>query len=520
MDHAPPLKIGLLLDGPIVPAWVHAALRPLASAAHARLALAVLGGPYGHRMPKGSLLYRLFLGLDRRLFKPRPDALAPTDLGPLLASVPCLEGSHADEAALAAALADHSLDLLILLEERQPEGPLLEAARHGVWSCGGDTGHTEVWQRRPATRAAWRRLGKKGDAAESLIESWGRTHRLSAAVNCNAQHWKHAALLSRAVRDLHQKNEQAQPPTSPARTDDSAPAGMAAMLAGHTGRALSLGLENLRYRGQWGLLLARTPAAAGPATPPAGFLPLVPPPDRAWADPFVVVDNGREYLFVEELLFKNKNAHLAVIALDDDGQAQEPVTILQRPYHLSYPFVFKWEDTYYMIPETASNNAVELYVCTRFPHTWAFSHNLMHGTKAADATLYEHGGRWWLWANIAAGEGLSTRDELFLFHADSPLSSEWTPHPLNPIVSDVRRARPAGRVFARDGRLYRPSQDGSVRYGWALNLNRIDTLTPTAYSEATVERVEPWNKDILGVHTWNHAAGLTAIDAKFRRARL
>jgi hypothetical protein len=39
--------------------------------------------------------------------------------------------------------------------------------------------------------------------------------------------------------------------------------------------------------------------------------------------------------------------------------------------------------------------------------------------------------------------------------------------------SDVRKARPAGRLFHHDNDIYRPSQGCSVGYGHGLVLNKI-----------------------------------------------
>ena len=78
--------------------------------------------------------------------------------------------------------------------------------------------------------------------------------------------------------------------------------------------------------------------------------------------------------------------------------------------------------------------------------------------------------------------GGSTWDELFLFVADTPIGP-WAPHPMNPIVSDVRCARPGGALFRRDGVLYRPGRIATKRYGHSLavmevtELRLIDTLS-------------------------------------------
>ena len=85
------------------------------------------------------------------------------------------------------------------------------------------------------------------------------------------------------------------------------------------------------------------------------------------------------------------------------------------------------------------------------------------------------------------------------------------------MVSDVRRARPAGGIFPHQGRLYRPAQDCSGGYGYGLRIHEILTFNPTEYAEREVARVEPnWDKSICGVHQFSHASRLTVIDFKRR----
>ena len=104
--------------------------------------------------------------------------------------------------------------------------------------------------------------------------------------------------------------------------------------------------------------------------------------------------------------------------------------------------------------------------------------------------------------------------ELFLFYSDDLLSGQWTPHPLNPIVSDVKRARPAGSLFVEDGKLFRPSQFCSTSYGYGFDLNEIERLSESEYCERTTMSVRPdWDKKVLATHTYSKQGRLTVIDA-------
>jgi hypothetical protein len=241
-----------------------------------------------------------------------------------------------------------------------------------------------------------------------------------------------------------------------------------------------------------------------------------------WADPFVVAENNNYYIFVEEFIYRKNRAHISLIKLDSGGKFIRSGKIIERPYHMSYPFAFKMGDSYYMIPETSQNRKIELYKCTEFPWKWEFEKNIMDDIAATDTTLFFHEEKWWLFATVDRTNGISgCSTELFLFYSEDPLSGKWTSHPLNPVVSDESNARCAGKLFVEDGRIYRPSQDCSVRYGRGFNINLVTKLSTSEYNETTVREIKPdWNGQLRGTHTLNYHGGLTVIDVYRYHGRL
>ena len=250
------------------------------------------------------------------------------------------------------------------------------------------------------------------------------------------------------------------------------------------------------------------------------FKKIIPPKDRFWADPHVVCQNNSYYIFLEEFLYKTKKGHISLIIMDDKGNYKKPEKVLERPYHLSYPFIFSYKDDYYMIPETPSTKTIEVYKCIEFPKRWEFVKNLIENIQAADTTLLHYKNKWWLFTNIVENEGANIAEELFLFYSDNPLSERWTPHPKNPIVSNINNGRPAGKIFEHEGNLIRPSQNSTDRYGYGLTFNKIINLDENNYQEKPLDSIEPkWDKKIKSVHTFNFEKKLTIIDAKFKRIR-
>jgi hypothetical protein len=245
--------------------------------------------------------------------------------------------------------------------------------------------------------------------------------------------------------------------------------------------------------------------------------PLIPPKDRYWGDPFVVQRGNRYYIFVEEKLYGTGIGRITCLTLDAQGKMLGQQVVLERPYHLSYPFTFEHEGELYMVPESAANRTVDLYRCTAFPGRWELAKSLLSDIYAVDSTLLNHDGKWWLFTNVKAPRG-SSLDALYLYYA-TDLDGEWHAHPRNPVVQDLRSARPGGSIFQHEGQLIRPSQDSARRYGYALKFSRITALSETDYSEKTQAAFTPSHSRYLATHTFNQAGNLTVLDAVWRRRK-
>jgi hypothetical protein len=282
-------------------------------------------------------------------------------------------------------------------------------------------------------------------------------------------------------------------------------------------RRLDKTLSSFFFIDQWVIMTAR--GSGFDSLQWSMFQPLIPGKDRYWGDPFVLARDERYYVFIEEKIYATGLGRIACLVLDQTGRLLSNQVVLERPYHLSYPFVFEQDGEIFMIPETAGDRSIQLYRCAHFPDRWEFAGTLMSDIYAVDATLFQHENKWWLFANVKEPGG-SSLDALHLFYApQGPITGEWTPHPRNPVVKDIRSARPAGRIFMQDGKLIRPSQDSSRRYGYALSFNRITRLDENEYAEEAVSTFKPAGGRMLATHTFNQAGGLTVLDAIIRRRK-
>jgi hypothetical protein len=455
-------------------------------------------------------LFGLYERMDRWLFPIQPDALAATNVAPLLEAVP---RAHARDAAA------HDLDVILHLDGKRPRGPVLGAARHGVWSY--DFGEPPLFRH---GETALERLDD--DGAETIYRSVGAVDAVSLNRTRVPAYWKSARFALRALEDVAAERGVPAAARSPARPP-AAPSNAETIrhVARVAGRVTRRKLRTAAFQHQWFLGLRPRAGDRMPQDDPRPWRPLLPPPDRSYADPFVVRHGDATYVFLEVLPHATGTGELAVGRVEKGGRLGDITPILPVRHHTSYPYVFEDGGRLFLIPESGDVQRVDLLAATRFPTGWERVASLVEGVNAVDATVHAHEGRYWMWVTIAA-PGARLVDETFLYFSDR-LDGGWTPHPRNPVVSDARRARPAGRPFAHRGRLIRPAQDCSSRYGGRIVFNVVEVLTPEDYRERPEGTLEPDWAPIpnLAAHTytfdgeWEATDGLRTFPRALRHGR-
>ncbi len=226
----------------------------------------------------------------------------------------------------------------------------------------------------------------------------------------------------------------------------------------------------------------------------------IPQSGRYWyADPILKKWNGKKYLFMEAFDVLWSVGRIAVSEWNG-SRFSTPKVIMKKPYHLSYPFVFEYESNLYMIPETGQNKTLELYQAEN--HTvlkWKKIKVLRDDIRYADATVILNQGAYYI---IAYEEGKSEwKTHVFLLDMRK-LEAER----LETIVHHENKYRPAGRVFEKEGELYRPVQIGTERYGEGIIIERIDSVTPFKTTAVKEIRTDDLHINIaegsaLGTHT-------------------
>ena len=569
------LKIGLLVDGDRLPRWAEQIVRRINGGEYARVDLIVNNRAPGELVqvqdrirgdagsPKAFLRklrrngprliyigFRYFDNLLGRLGGGARRGATPRYDSEVSASALLPRARVIDVTPIKTAFSDsfepedieriraQGVDILFRLGFRILRGEVLDVARYGIWSYhhgdnrrmrGGPAGFWELTDGAPVVGVILQILNEDLDGGRVLSRSWHLPDALKLRRQSQNVFMQAMSHFPRQVERLHRlgperyfaevERDNRDPDFYSERLFVTPGNGMALRHIGRLyARYAASKCAQLFFVRQWIVLLHH--ARDGRLSQSMWrFDQLRPPSDRIWADPFAIERDGQQFVFIEEKI-RRGHGHISVMRVTPDGRCSAPVPVLEKPYHLSYPFLFEHDGELYMVPETAENRTIDAYRCTEFPLRWEHAATLMEDVFAVDATLHRHDDRWWMFVTLRESDETDCLDELHVFHADHPLSGDWRAHALNPISTDVRNARPAGAILTLDGERYRPAQNGGVRYGYGIGIHRIEKLTVDDYRETLVSSITPdWDRSINATHTLNRAGNLTVGDASRRRFR-
>lgn len=531
--HETPLRIGLFLDALTLPKWAFDVATHIVNSSIAEIAVLVINDTPPQANNRRSFLYDKYMDFDQRQFGQHPDVFQDADLKTLLPDCPTIgvvpESKDATDTFSQTDVDNirtYNLDVAIQLGFQSIQGKALETARYGIWSYqpaalqGNPAGFWEMMNRDPVIHTGIEMYSPEYPNGRVIYQAFTRATYYSVVRTLNRPFVGYAAATVHKLNELYEQgssalqiviNENDRVANYKHRRIPSN-LRMLSLYPQIAWRFIEKRREKTNDEDHWQIAYHLGDEQESLTDTFTQHKFLQSPKGHFWADPFVIKKDDKFYIFIEDFIYKINRGILSVIEMDDKGNYQDAYPIMEKDYHLSYPFIFKWDNEYHMIPETHENGTIDLYRCASFPDQWEFVQTLIDGVTAADATLLEYDGKWWMFTTVGKE---SMNEELYIFYADSPVG-EWKPHKQNPVKSDLRSARPAGHIFKRGDTYYRPAQDCSVRYGYALVIHKIVQLDTEIYIEEEVSKILPHRHQGLGaIHTVNRAEGISIIDGVF-----
>jgi hypothetical protein len=262
---------------------------------------------------------------------------------------------------------------------------------------------------------------------------------------------------------------------------------------------------------QWAIGLAVAEGGVDPR--PEAIQWLHPPADRGYADPFLFSWQGERWLFFEEVPHAGGLGVIAALPVHADGTVDSAARreVLRHAHHLSFPTVHIVDGMPYLLCEEGSAGVVRLHRCVRFPDRWEPLPPLVDGVAGADPVLWPHGGHWYLFVTDARG---GNHDNHLQLYVAPSLHGPWRRHPASPLRHGLDGSRMAGAILEAPGGPYRVGQACAQRYGGAIHLFAIETITPDDYRERFVRSLDPvrGSRYPLARHTHARLDGLLALD--------
>lgn len=247
------------------------------------------------------------------------------------------------------------------------------------------------------------------------------------------------------------------------------------------------------------------------------FIPdfVIPSNHREWcADPILVEDHGRTYMFYEAV--SDSHGRIEVVEIYDDCRTSEPHVILETEHHYSYPFVFRAYNQWYMIPESSSQGEVCLYKAVEFPLKWS-KKNVLLSEPLVDTTVFQYEEGWYMLSFNPHKGSEEVEGKAYRVSFGETIR-------LTPIVWENQNAleiRGAGPFFQHDGVMFRPAQlNKEDQYGNGLVFYEVvasnDRYHETKCRSFSLNRMKMMDYEIDGIHTYCQSSKFEVIDIRCR----
>lgn len=235
---------------------------------------------------------------------------------------------------------------------------------------------------------------------------------------------------------------------------------------------------------------------------------------RYWtADPFLAEENGKYYLFFEAYDRLKRKGVLGYREITEHSSGKIKI-IYECDFHLSYPFIFKENGTYYIVPESKASGELFRLKCEHFPDKWV-KEKVIAKVGVVDTTIVRHNGVDYYVSQRVMQAGRFDRFDLFYLENGRLCECKN-----NPLKIDAETARGAGKFIEYGAKLIRPSQNCGAQYGDKLNFNEVISISKDGYTEKLLKTISVNDiklnikNDFTGIHTYNCLGNVEVIDIK------
>lgn len=233
------------------------------------------------------------------------------------------------------------------------------------------------------------------------------------------------------------------------------------------------------------------------------------PKDSWFADPFILAETDTHvHILVEEFFYADNKGRISKLIVNrDNWKLEQIIPVIEIQTHLSFPAYYQENGKVYIYPESTKSGKLTLYEYDeRCGSTTPV--RVLSESPLADAVIFDDGEKPCIMATTSPNDNGNTLD----FY---PLGSGPAPGPEKRVSFKTRIARNAGIPFTARGRLFRPAQDCTKRYGSCVVIQECVKEGDSFQFNEIRRFYSPLFKYNVGFHTFNVYEGkYVAVDAE------
>lgn len=240
---------------------------------------------------------------------------------------------------------------------------------------------------------------------------------------------------------------------------------------------------------------------------------LTAPIGEFYADPFFIVREGIMHLYFEAFSLRHPKG--IIKHCEFNGKEFGNVsTVLERSFHLSFPFIIEDLENIYMVPEQAESKQVVAYKCVDFPLKWEQEAVLVHGENVVDTMLFKQGDEYIMLSNRCSSGDKEYNSELYIHRNNDFLTCDWKLDNISPICAGPNGSRNGGFIDLPGGISRVGQVQGFLSYGDHVmihELKNIKALSNYCHNDTRsfiIEKSEEWD----GLHHVVSHSGYTVFD--------
>lgn len=247
---------------------------------------------------------------------------------------------------------------------------------------------------------------------------------------------------------------------------------------------------------------------------------------RYWlADPFLFEKDGKTYVFYEAFDLIMRKGKIGYSIIDENEDKLPLHIILDEPYHLSFPNIFEFKGTIYIMPESCGDRSIKLFRAISFPEKWEEHEILLSNVYACDTiVMQDFFGVSYLIANEMY-KGMMPHGNYpscWVKNVCYKLSEDFSVESAGTLLAEGDCGiRNAGNSFFNKGKLYRIGQNcPNKQYGKGLVLFEVNSIVPYKETLLWIKDYDSFNghinsintEKLIGVHTYNFSDHYEIID--------